>query len=190
MRFLKYLAGSIVALAALLIVVGVFLPTTAHVERSVRTTASPAAVFAIVNGFQRFNEWSPWAGLDPKTNYSYSGPSTGIGARMEWSSDTPEVGKGSQEIIAVVPGRSVTMRLDFDGKSKATSTMVIEPEAGGSVIHWSFDTSFETSFPMRYLGLLIDGMIGADYEKGLSKLKAVAEETSAGRTAPVPSVSQ
>ena len=183
-RFLKYLVYSVLALAAVLLTVGAFLPTSAHVERSIRTTASPGTVYGIVDGFRRFDEWSPWAGLDPKTKYTYSGPESGVGARMEWSSDKPEVGSGSQEIIAVEPGRSVTMRLDFSGQSAATSTMVIEPESSGSLIRWSFDTSFADNFLMRYLGLMFDGMIGADYEKGLAKLKAVAEATPAGQVDP------
>jgi len=180
-RFLKYLAWSALALASALLVVGVFLPTSAHVERSIRMTASPDTVFGIVNGFRRFKEWSPWAGLDPQARYTFSGPTTGVGARMEWSSDKPEVGSGSQEITAVEPGRSVTMRLDFAGQSAATSTMVIEPTAGGSLVRWSFDTSYEGNFAMRYFGLLFDGMVGADYEKGLSRLKSIAEGAVAGQ---------
>ena len=181
MRFLKYLAWSALALAAALLVVGVFLPTSAHVERSIRTTASPDTVYGIVNGFRRFNEWSPWAGLGPQARYTFSGPATGVGARMEWSSDKPEVGSGSQEITAVEPGRSVTMRLDFAGQSAATSTMVIEPMDGGSLVRWSFDTSYEGNLAMRYLGLLFDRMIGADYEKGLSRLRSIAEGAVAGQ---------
>jgi hypothetical protein len=189
-RFLKYLALSILGLAAVLLVVGFFLPTSAHVERSIRTTASPDTVYGIVDGFQRFNEWSPWAGLDPKTRYEFSGPATGVGARMEWSSDEPEVGSGSQEIIGVEPGRSVKIRLEFTGQSTSRSTMLIEPAAGGSVIRWSFDTSFADNFLMRYLGLMFDGMIGADYEKGLAKLKSVAEAGAGGAEAPAPSSPQ
>lgn len=183
MRFLKYLAWSVLAIVVVLLAVGLLLPTTAHVERSIRTTASPQTVYGIVDGFDRFNEWSPWAGLDPDTRYTYSGPATGVGARMEWSSDKPEVGSGNQEIIAVDPGHSVTMRLDFGGQSGATSTMVLEPAAGGTLIRWSFDTSFEGNFLMRYLGLAFDGMIGADYEKGLSMLKSIAEATHDGELA-------
>jgi uncharacterized protein YndB with AHSA1/START domain len=184
MKILKGLLVVVVALVALFLVIGLFLPKNAHVERSIATTASPDAVYGIVSGFRRFNEWSPWAGLDPQARYTFSGPATGVGARMEWSSDKPEVGSGSQEITAVEPGRSVTMRLDFAGQSSATSTMVIEPAAGGSLVRWSFDTSYESNFAMRYLGLLFDGMIGADYEKGLSRLKSLAEDASAAPAVP------
>jgi len=54
--------------------------------------------------------------------------------------------------------------------------MRIEPATGGgSRITWSFDTSFEGNFAGRYFGLLLDRMIGSDYEKGLGRLKALAE---------------
>jgi hypothetical protein len=166
---------ALVALVALLLVAGLLLPGSAHVERSITTTASPDTVYGIANGFARFNEWSPWADLDPKTRYSYSGPPTGVGAKMAWTSDKAEVGSGSQEIVAVEPGRSVQTRLDFDS-NVATSTMRIEPATGGgSQITWSFDTSFEGNFTGRYFGLLLDRMIGSDYEKGLGRLKALAE---------------
>jgi len=37
----------------------------------------------------------------------------------------------------------------------------------------------------RYFGLLFDRLIGADYEKGLARLKALAERASAPAAAPV-----
>jgi hypothetical protein len=40
---------------------------------------------------------------------------------------------------------------------------------------------FAGSFLMRYFGLLFDSMIGADYEKGLAGLKAIAEATPPGK---------
>ncbi len=175
MKVIRRVLYALVALFALLLVVGLLLPNSAHVERAITTTASPDTVYGIVNGFARFNQWSPWADLDPKTRYSYSGPPTGVGAKMAWASDKAEVGSGSQEILAVEPGRTVQTRLDFDS-NVATSTMRIEPATGGgSRITWSFDTSFEGNFAGRYFGLLFDRMIGADYDKGLARLKALAE---------------
>jgi hypothetical protein len=178
-KIIRRVLYSLVALIALLLLAGLLLPNAARVERTITTTASPDTVYGIVNGFARFNEWSPWADLDPKTRYAYSGPPTGVGASMTWTSDKAEVGSGSQEILAVEPGRSVTTRLDFDS-NVATSTMRIEPATGGgSRITWSFDTSFEGNFAGRYFGLLLDRMIGADYEKGLARLKALAEAAPA-----------
>src|SRR4029079_17993737 len=86
MKPLKAAVYGLIGLVAVVLAAGLFLPRKAHVERSIVTSAAPATVFEIVNGFRRFNEWSPWARLDPDTKYTYSGPETGVGARMEWSS--------------------------------------------------------------------------------------------------------
>jgi uncharacterized protein YndB with AHSA1/START domain len=175
MRTLKRLLYALAGLLALLLVAGFFLPTSAHVERSIVTTANPATVYGIVSGFRRFNEWSPWSDLDPAARYTYGGPDSGVGAKMAWSSAKQEVGSGSQEILAVEPGRGVTTRLDFGGQGQATSTMTLLPEGGGTRITWAFDTSFEGDWFGRYFGLLFDHMIGADYDKGLARLKVLAE---------------
>lgn len=185
MKFLKGLLVFVVALVALFLVVGLFLPKTAHVERSIATTASPDVVYGIVSGFRRFNEWSPWASLDPGTKYMYSGPESGVGARMEWTSNDPDVGSGSQEVIAVEPGRSVTSKLDFGTQDQATTTLTLTPDGGGTSIAWAFDSNFEGNFLGRYFGLMLDQFVGADYEKGLARLKALAEASVPADASPI-----
>jgi uncharacterized protein YndB with AHSA1/START domain len=183
MRVLKTLLYVVGGLLAALVVVGLLLPRSAHVERSIEVAASPATVYALVDGFGRFNEWSPWAELDPNTRYTYSGPERGVGARMEWTSDDPDVGSGMQEVVSTDPGRSVTSRLAFGGQDPATTTMTLVPQDAGTRVTWAFDSDFGWNLLGRYFGLLFDGFIGADYEKGLAKLKALAEREEAARGA-------
>ena len=102
----KILLGLLILVAAL-VLIGLFLPSSAHVERSITIEAPPAMVFAVVNGFRSFNEWSPWAERDPETEYLYEGPERGAGAKMSWSSDNPQVGTGSQEITLSEPDTRV-----------------------------------------------------------------------------------
>jgi hypothetical protein len=132
-----------------------------------------------VSGFKRFIEWLPWSDLDPNTRYTYSGPESGVGARMTWASDQREVGSGSQEITAVEPDRSVTTKLEFGAQGISKSTLTITPEGSGSRIVWAFDADFTGNFPGRYFGLMFDRLIGKDYEKGLARLKALAEAAPA-----------
>jgi hypothetical protein len=185
MKLLKGLFYAVLALLAAVLVVGLFLPKSAHVERSIATTAAPEAVYGIVSGFKRFNEWSPWSDLDPNTRYTYAGPESGVGAKMAWASDKPDVGAGSQEITAVEPGRSVTTKLDFGSQGISTSTLTITPEGSGSRIVWAFDADFTGNFLGRYFGLMFDKFIGKDYEKGLARLKALAETAPAVAPQPV-----
>jgi len=175
MKVLRGLSVFVIALVALFLAVWALLPKHAHVERSVSTTAGPATVYALVDGFTRFNEWSPWSRLDPDTRYTYGGPERGVGARMEWTSDKPEVGSGRQEVIAVEPGRGVTYDLDLGMGNPTISTITLVPEADGTRITWALDVDLSGSVLGRYFGLLLDRMVGPDYERGLAQLKALAE---------------
>ena len=55
MKFLKNLFIVIAVLAIIIIVVGFFLPKTAHVERSIVINASQDKVFQQVNSFDDYN---------------------------------------------------------------------------------------------------------------------------------------
>lgn len=197
MKLLKGLFFTALALVTALLVIGLFLPRSAHIERSIAIGASPGTVYGLVDGFERFNEWSPWASLDPATQYTFSGPARGVGARMEWRSNNPDVGQGSQEILAVEPDRSVKSALDFGMDNPTTSTLTLVPEGSGTRATWTLDTDFAGSLLGRYFGLALDRMVGPDYEKGLAQLKTLAEAAQAagtstpiGQATPVPPIPQ
>jgi hypothetical protein len=179
------------ALVGVLLVVAYLLPRQVHVERSVLVDTTPAVVFPLVDGFRRFNEFSPWAEADPNAKYVYGGPDTGVGARLEWSGDPNTVGSGSQEIVASEPNRLVKSKLDFGDQGVAEATWSLAPEDAGTRVTWAFDTDLGMNPMARYFGLFFDGMIGKDYEKGLAKLKTLAEREAAAlsqETAVAPTV--
>ena len=84
---------------------------------------------------------------------------------------------GEAALAAVLRLRPL-VALDFDG-SQAQATYLLVPEAGGTRVTWAFDSTHGLNPFRRWLGLLFDRMIGADYEKGLGKLKSLLEGTQA-----------
>ncbi|MBN2431615.1 MAG: GyrI-like domain-containing protein [Acidobacteria bacterium] len=176
MKFIKKFLLFLVLLAALLAVIGLFLPNTAHVERSTTIGAPSCTVFATVNTFQTFNEWSPWHEVDPATKYTFSGPPIGPGARMSWTSQNPDVGNGSQEIVASKPCSLIRTKLDFGDEGTADAFFRLEPAGTATRVTWGFDTDFGYNLIGRYFGLFFDSMLGPDYEKGLANLKVFAEQ--------------
>ncbi len=178
MRFLRAaLIGAIIVLAVLF-AIGLTLPDTAHVERSIMVDASPDEVFAVVNSLRRFNEWSPWFDMDPNARYSYSGPEAGVGARAEWTSDEPGIDSGSQEIIASEPPRLVRTRLDFGDQGGATAEIRLQPANGKTRVTWAFATVLDASPVDRYFGFFLDAILGPTYEDGLARLKTLVENDS------------
>ncbi len=174
MKLLKWLLVSVVVFGIVLVGGSLFLPATTHVERSIHIAKAPSEVFATLDSFERFNEWSPWFEMDPAAQYSYSGTASGVGARMSWVG-SPSVGSGSQEILVSEPHARIVNALDF-GNSQAKATYLFKPEGGGTHLSWSLDSEHGYNPLNRWFGaLLLDRMIGKDYEKGLAKLKALQE---------------
>jgi len=140
-----------------------------------------STVFTLVNGFETVKTWSPWLARDPLATFEFSGPASGVGARMEWRGDPRLSGNGYQEIIESKPWSLVRNRVNLDQQGEATTYFSIEPAVGGVTVTWGFDSdltvgqSFMSGLLVRYFGLLFDRWIGSDYELGLSGLKAFAE---------------
>jgi len=175
MRLLIRVVAFIAVLIVGLIGIGFLLADKVHVERSAKMLATPATVYAVVNSFEKFDQWSPWAELDPNMKVVRSGPDSGVGAKYAWHGNA-EAGSGTQEIIESTPDEMVSIRLDFDGFDQPSmSTLSIKPEGNGSLVTWSLDSDMGGNPVHRYFGLMMEKYVGQDYEKGLAKLKTLAE---------------
>lgn len=174
-RALRWLGLIIIGVVAVAIVVAFILPRHAIVTRSVEIAAPPSAVFPLVGDLRRFNEWSPWADIDPETVYTFTGPIDGVGQTLNWESGDKRVGTGSMSIAAIEPDSRVDMAIAFVGQGTALASVVLEPAGTGTKVTWGLDTDLGFNPIARYFGMMMDGMVGPDYEKGLARLKAVAE---------------
>lgn len=180
MKTLKRVLIGIVAVIVLVLVVGFVLPRQVHIERSIVINAPQAQLFDALDGFKRFNEFSPWAALDPNTQYSYSGPESGVGAKMSWTSTDSKVGSGTNEIVESTPPNFIRTRLVFGDQGPAEARFKLEPADGGTRVTWGFDCDLGNNPIAHYFGLMFDKWIGSDYDKGLAKLKQVMEQANAG----------
>jgi uncharacterized protein YndB with AHSA1/START domain len=175
---LKWLFYLIAAIAIIIVGGSFLLPAQAVVTRSTEIAAPPDKVFAIVGDLRRFNEFSPWADLDPNIKYTFEGPESGIGQKMNWTSDNADVGNGSQTITRYEPPNFLETQLDFGMRGRPVASFDLVPSTTGTNVTWTFKSDLD-GIPAKWFGLMFDRWIGADYEKGLFKLKTVAE-------APVP----
>lgn len=175
MAFVRKLFFGLIVFILLLGLIGVFLPSSGHVERDIVIEASPQAVFDVVRDFDQFNAWSPWFDLDPDARYEQSGTRGNVGSQFAWYSDKPEVGNGTQTITRLEAPSLIAMDLTFEGQSPAMSEFQIRPEGNGTRVTWTLDTEFGANPFMHYFSLLLDRFVGPAYEKGLSQLKIYVE---------------
>ncbi len=178
MKFLKRIFLGLVAIIAALLVGSFFLPQHVSVHRAITIRAEGDVVFVYVNSLREFNEWSPWAVRDPDMELTFTGPESGVGAGMEWRSDEPGVGTGSEVIIESRPYEYVNLSLDFGDQGSGTSDFRLNTGEGRTRVTWGFETDLGYNPIARYMGLMFDGWIGPDYELGLRRLKSLVETGS------------
>lgn len=171
---LKWLFYLIAAIAIIIVGGSFLLPAQAVVTRSIEIAAPPDKIFAIVGDMRHFNEFSPWADLDPDIKYTFEGPESGVGQIMKWSSENADVGSGSQMITKHEPPNYVESELDFGMRGKSIATWDLVPSTTGTKATWGFKAGLD-GIPAKWFGLMFERWIGPDYEKGLAKLKAAAE---------------
>jgi hypothetical protein len=174
MKIILRIFGVLVVLVLLAVVAAFFLPGNYRVERSIVIDARPEVVFVQIGDLKTWKSWTAWHERDPAMTLSYSAPSTGVGAWSAWESRTE--GNGRMTITAIEPAKRVDYKLEFPDMNMISSgTMELHPEAKGVRVVWV--SAGELGFnPMhRWFGLFMDKFIGTDFEKGLAKLKAVAE---------------
>lgn len=176
MTVLKKIFFAMVAIVLILVVIGFVLPRNRHIERSVVVEAPASVVFAKVNGFKYFNDWSPFLAELPNAEYNFEGPDFGIGSKISWTMTEPKAETGSQTVVASTPYERVDVELDLGPQGMAQAAYLLEPVDGGTRVTWGFDTDFGWNLIGRYWGILLDRQLGPIYAQGLANLKRVAEE--------------
>ncbi|TCK00199.1 SRPBCC family protein [Nocardia alba] len=150
-----------------------------EVSRRTVIAADPARIHALIDNFGQWRLWSPWEDADPQLARTYTGPESGVGARYAWRGNR-KAGAGVMEIKADA-AREIGVELTFEKPFKATNfvTFTLTPVPGGTEVTWRMTGTH--SGMMGVLGKVfpIDNLIGKDFDKGLAKLKTIAESTPA-----------
>jgi hypothetical protein len=110
---------------------------------------------------------------------TYSGPERGVGARYAWEGNR-KAGKGSMTLTKDEP-QLVGVDLHFDKPFPADSTIdfVLTPAgADATTVEWRLNG--ELSPLMRVFSVFksMDSLVGPDFDRGLGRLKRVAETPS------------
>lgn len=151
---------------------------TYTVERSATIAAPPQEIYRHLIDFRRWSDWSPWEDMDPAMDKTFSGADAGVGARYAWSGNR-KVGQGSMEITDATEPSRVQIALEFLKPFKAsnTTTFTLAPESDGTHVTWAM--TGRKTLMTRVMGVFksMDSMVGPDFEKGLTRLKAKAESS-------------
>ncbi|NUM78368.1 SRPBCC domain-containing protein [candidate division KSB1 bacterium] len=173
--FKKILIGLAVIIVALLGYAATK-PDTFRVERSASIKAAPETIFAHLNDFRSWGNWSPWEKLDPAMQRTFSGAAVGTGAVYEWKGNS-EVGAGRMEILESSPSSKLNIKLNFTEpfEAQSTSEFSLTPEGDATKITWVMQGPNQFIGKVMSIFVNMDTHVGKDFETGLANLKTLAE---------------
>jgi hypothetical protein len=146
------------------------------ISRSTTVGATSARVHALVDDFHEWTAWSPWEDVDPDLRRSYSGADSGVGAHYAWAGNR-KAGEGSMEITSSTP-EAIGIKLAFLKPWAATNdvTFTFAPVGEGTEVTWRMAGEQQGMAALFAKVFSMDRLVGRDFEKGLARLKAVAEQ--------------
>ena len=175
---LNILLGVAVLIILLLIVIATR-PATFSVSRSATMAATPAALFNQVNDFHKWENWSPWAKIDPDCKNSFEGPTSGKGSKFSWDGNK-NVGAGNMEIVESAPNGHIRIRLEFTRPFANVNDTLFTFKPIGNKTNVSWTMSGKNNFMSKAFSLIMncDKMVGPQFEKGLASMETAAAAES------------
>ena len=176
----KIIVGTLLVLVVIVAVFSVLVvmqPNEYSITRSETIAAPQPAVFAQVNDFHNWQEWSPWAKLDPKAKATFEGADAGPGAIFKWSGND-EVGEGKMTITDTQPNDLIRIKLDFirPMTDTANTEFKFAPEGDKTKVTWTMSGTRGFMGKAVCLVMNMDKMVGGDFEKGLANMKTKVED--------------
>ena len=134
--------------------------------------ASAADIHPYVEDLAKWPLWSPFDKEDPAIVIDLGTPSRGVGAKRSWRSE--KMGNGSMEVLRSDPATGVAFTLTMEGGFEPFEvTFGYAPEPGGTRVTWTDHGDLGSNPIHRWFGVLMDGMVGGMFEKGLADLETV-----------------
>jgi uncharacterized protein YndB with AHSA1/START domain len=174
---LKKIAIGVVAILVIILGLAAMKPDTFTVKRVVSIKAPPEKIAPLITDFHQWSSWSPWERLDPAMKRTFSGAASGKGAVYEWEGNK-DVGKGRMEIVDAATPVKTVIKLDFlqPFESHNTTEFTMLPQGETTTVSWDMSGPMPFISKIMTVFVSMDAMIGKDFDKGLSNLKAVAEK--------------
>ena len=150
-------------------------PDSFRVQRATTIDAPAEKLVGILTDLRRGAEWSPYEKKDPAMKKTFSGPASGPGATLAWDGNG-DVGAGSLTVADVTPTK-VTLNLAMTRPMNANNVVeyTFAPQGNATTMTWAMHGPMPLISKVICVFMNFDRMIGADMERGLKDLKALAE---------------
>ena len=165
-------------LIALFLIIAFFTKRDIAVEKTILINRPKQEVFDYIKYLKNQEYYSIWVMKDPNIKLVYTGTDGAVGGTSSWSSNDKGVGVGAQEIKQITDGERIYTELRFEKPFKATNYATMTTTNEGAQTKVSMLFTGHSKFPMNFMNLFMDKLIGKDMDKNLHNLKNKLEATN------------
>lgn len=178
MKTIKKVLIGVAGLLILLLIIAFLLPSKYHIERSIKVKANKAVIYDLTSHYKNWDLWTPWTReIDTTATFALIGPDGQVGTKRIWNGTILK--DGEMTFTQLLPGELIAYDIAFQqGKYKSKGKITIESVGDSCRVTWIDEGDLGNNPFSRYKGLFMGSWMNPDFDKGLSKLKIVAEKRS------------
>ncbi len=177
MKIVKKIAIVVMVIIAIPLIIAMFVNKEYAVEREVIINRPKADVFNYVKYLKNQDNYSKWVRLDPGMKKDFKGTDGSVGFVYAWDGNK-DAGKGEQEIIKITDGERIDVAVRFKKPMEGIAYTPIITEAvsaNQTKVKWGMKGF--NKYPMNFINLFMDKMLGKDLDSSLVMLKGILEKS-------------
>ena len=170
-KSLKILIKCVLLLLLVLALVGLILPQSYSVNKTIEINANLKVIKPLITDFSQWQKWSPWEKVDPSIRFTLGEPSSGLGAHQSWKG---KWGYGEM-IITSVSQNKVSFNILLNAEHIIRGTFNLSEQNG--IVTLICNIKGQTTAPLisGYTAILSEYVLSNTVSLGLNNLQTVAQ---------------
>ncbi|MDX9729379.1 MAG: SRPBCC family protein [Bacteroidales bacterium] len=172
MKVLKWIFIVLIALLAILVIIGFASPRELKVTTTAEINLPPAKVFHFVAGFVDRTAWDPWIKADTAAKVTFDIVPGYVGSKYNW--EGPTIGKGLMIVDSVATGSYLRNSVSLMPGKFIPEEWKFTPSNSGTAMEWTITMTSGSPFG-RLANRAFKGIIQKTMDSGKADLKNYLE---------------
>jgi uncharacterized protein YndB with AHSA1/START domain len=176
MKILKKILIVILCIIAIPFIIALFVKKEYDIHREITINKPVQEVFNYVKFLKNQEQYSKWVRTDPNMKTKLTGTDGAVGFIYAWDGNK-DAGKGEQEIKQITENERIDIEVRFEKPMQGVSqTPIVTQALSANQTKVTWGIKGVNKYPMNFMNLFMDKMLGKDVETSLGMLKGILEK--------------
>jgi uncharacterized protein YndB with AHSA1/START domain len=156
-------------------IMAIFIKEEYTIKKEITINKPKKEVFNYVRFIRNQDFYSKWVMTDPDMKKEFRGTDGTVGFVYGWDGNK-KAGKGEQEITRIADGEAIDLEVRFVRPFESVAKTPMKTESisqNQTKVTWGMEG--KSKYPMNFMNLFLEGMIGKDLQTSLLNLKTILE---------------